>query len=90
MNLHRLVAATAATTLVGGLALAHGFADRRIHVSSDHYRYKSVDLRNRGVRLVRQRSKAPCVQGRTWGYTARKLWVTKGCAGDFAYTERRR
>lgn len=36
-----------------------------------------------GVRLERQRSKADCIEGRTWGYDRRGIWVDQGCAGDF-------
>jgi len=37
-----------------------------------------------GVRIVRQRSKAPCIYGRTWGYDERGIWVDRGCRADFA------
>jgi hypothetical protein len=33
--------------------------------------------------LVRQRSKAACIENRTWGYDGRSIWVDQGCAGDF-------
>jgi len=36
-----------------------------------------------GARIVRQRSEAPCVQGQTWGYGRRGIWVDRGCRGDF-------
>jgi hypothetical protein len=36
-----------------------------------------------GVQLVRQRSEAPCVQGQTWGYGRRGIWVDRGCRADF-------
>jgi DUF3011 family protein len=36
-----------------------------------------------GVRLVNQRSGSPCVQGQTWGYDARGIWVDRGCRADF-------
>ena len=35
------------------------------------------------VRLVRQRSKSPCVQGRTWGVGRNGIWVDRGCRADF-------
>jgi hypothetical protein len=38
----------------------------------------------RGVRMVRQRSGSPCIQGRTWGYDHRGVWVDRGCRADFA------
>jgi hypothetical protein len=37
-----------------------------------------------GVRLVRQRSDAPCRQGSTWGYDRGGIWVDRGCRADFA------
>src|SRR5579875_1612260 len=38
----------------------------------------------RGAQLVRQTSKAACVQGRTWGFDRGSIWVDKGCGGTFA------
>jgi hypothetical protein len=37
-----------------------------------------------GVRIVKQRSDSPCVQGSTWGYTRKGIWVDKGCRAEFA------
>lgn len=37
----------------------------------------------RGVRLVRQASQSPCIQGRTWGWDRRGIWVDRGCRADF-------
>jgi Protein of unknown function (DUF3011) len=36
-----------------------------------------------GVRLTNQRSGSPCVQGQTWGYDNRGIWVDRGCRADF-------
>lgn len=41
-----------------------------------------ADVR-RGVQLVRQLSSAPCVQGRTWGYSRNGVWVADGCRAEF-------
>ena len=38
----------------------------------------------RGVRLVNQRSGSPCVQGSTWGYNSKGVWVDRGCRADFS------
>ena len=38
---------------------------------------------NRDVRLVRQISGSPCIQGSTWGVDREGLWVDKGCRADF-------
>ncbi len=39
-----------------------------------------------GVRLIRQRSEARCIQGQTWGYGKRGIWADRGCRADFAVT----
>jgi len=36
-----------------------------------------------GVRLVRQLSRSACVQGRSWGFTDRGIWVRDGCRAEF-------
>jgi hypothetical protein len=36
-----------------------------------------------GVRLIRQRSEAACIQGQTWGYGKRGIWADRGCRADF-------
>jgi hypothetical protein len=38
---------------------------------------------HRGVTLVRQVSKSPCVKGDTWDFDRNRIWVTEGCAADF-------
>ncbi len=45
-------------------------------------RYCSADNR-RGVQLVRQLSRAPCIEGRTWGRDGRGVWVSGGCRAEF-------
>ena len=45
--------------------------------------YCAVDTRG-GVQLLRQRSGSPCVQGQTWGYDRRGVWVDRGCRADFS------
>ncbi len=45
--------------------------------------YCSVNTRG-GVQMVNQRSGSPCVQGQTWGYDNRGIWVDRGCRADFA------
>jgi len=39
-----------------------------------------------GVRIIRQRSDAPCIEGQTWGYGKRGIWVDRGCRADFRVT----
>lgn len=42
----------------------------------------NVDTRG-GVRLVRQESRSPCIQGRTWGVDRQGIWVANGCRARF-------
>lgn len=35
------------------------------------------------VRLSRQRSRSPCIEGQTWGYDRNAIWVDQGCRADF-------
>jgi hypothetical protein len=36
-----------------------------------------------GVRLSRQLSRSPCIEGQTWGWDRRGIWVGNGCRGEF-------
>lgn len=55
-----------------------------ITCASQNYRYTLCDTETRGgVRLVNQISRAECVEGRSWGYDRRGVWVDQGCAGEF-------
>jgi hypothetical protein len=47
--------------------------------------YCSTGERISNVRLVYQQSKASCIQGRTWGYDDRGIWVTEGCSAEFDF-----
>ncbi len=38
---------------------------------------------NTSIRLVRQRSEAQCIQGRTYGFDRNRIWVDRGCRADF-------
>jgi hypothetical protein len=44
---------------------------------------------SRGVQLTNQRSGSPCVQGQTWGFDGRNIWVDRGCRADFLTMMRR-
>ena len=56
----------------------------RVKVESDDGRYKSKRIDTRGgVRLLRTLSDAPCIQGRSWGYDRDRIWVDRGCRGEF-------
>ena len=59
--------------------------------NGDIIRCESSDGRTRecaantraGVQLVRQLSRAACIQGRTWGYGRNGIWVSDGCRAEF-------
>lgn len=48
-----------------------------------------VDGAIRDVRLMRQLSRAACVEGRTFGFDRDSIWVTDGCRGEFLVTASR-
>jgi hypothetical protein len=55
-----------------------------IRCESENRRPRHCDLDTRGgVRISRKLSDAPCVQGRTWGYDSRGVWVSEGCRAEF-------
>jgi len=37
-----------------------------------------------GVEIIRQKSEAACIYGRTWGVSGDSIWVDRGCRADFA------
>jgi hypothetical protein len=39
---------------------------------------------SRGIVLLRSTGDAPCLLGRTWGYDQSSVWVSDGCAAEFA------
>ena len=84
-NAMRVLAALLAVVFVGG-GLSHATPQRgeQVFCASDNGRrnYCGADTRG-GVRLWRQRSDAPCIAGRTWGYDRRGIWVDRGCRADF-------
>jgi Protein of unknown function (DUF3011) len=51
--------------------------------SDDMRRHYCPVNTSQGVRLVNQRSQSPCVQGQTWGFDRRGVWVDRGCRADF-------
>lgn len=59
----------------GGQVIACHSNDRR-------QQYCDARIR-RDVRLVRQDSRSPCVEGRTWGWDRRGVWVSDGCRAQF-------
>ena len=63
--------------------------DARIGCESSNGRYKLCQVAIRGnVRLVREHSRADCIEGQSWGWSEAGIWVDRGCRGEFTYTPR--
>jgi hypothetical protein len=59
------------------------YATERFKLESDGGRKtKRIDTTG-GVKLIRRLSDRPCVQGRSWGYDSRQVWVDDGCRAEF-------
>lgn len=54
----------------------------RCESENQRTRHCNVDTRG-GVRLSRRLSDASCVEGRSWGYDRRGIWVSRGCRAEF-------
>ena len=51
---------------------------------SDNARTRHCDADTRGgVRMSRQLSDSPCIEGRSWGYDRSGVWVSQGCRAEF-------
>ena len=62
------------------------FAQRISCESRDYQRnYCATGSQVTKAWLINQSSEAACIQGRTWGYDGRGIWVDSGCAAAFAY-----
>lgn len=61
-----------------------GIGGRVFRCESDDGRYTECAANTRaGVQLVRQLSRAACIEGRTWGYGRGGIWVAQGCRAEF-------
>ena len=61
-----------------------------ITCSSNHGERVYCEADTRGdVRLTRQISGTPCVEGSTWGADRRGIWVDHGCRAEFSITRDR-
>ena len=66
------------------LSSTQALASERITCESRNNRYHHcrVDTDNR-VKLKQQLSDAPCIEGQTWGYDKKGVWVDQGCRAEF-------
>jgi hypothetical protein len=60
----------------------------RIKCESNDERRHQCDANIGGdVRISRQISGTPCVEGRTWGWNQNGIWVDNGCRAEFEFRE---
>lgn len=65
--------------------------DIEFQCNSDGYQYRMCQVdtgRGGDVRLTRQISNTPCIEGRTWGWNRAGVWVDQGCAAVFRVSRR--
>jgi len=74
--------------LIAGAASAQGYARdgyaEVVRCESRDYRQIWCDADTRGgAAIVNQLSETACIEGRTWGWDRRGVWVSGGCRGEF-------
>jgi hypothetical protein len=81
-----LMAAAAAGTLLAAPVAQAQPRGRTVLCESQDGRYHECRMPAdaRRVQLVRQISDSRCDEGRSWGQRGGKIWVDKGCRGEFA------
>ncbi len=79
----RLLAIPAFLALLAGASPAA--AQNYVQCESREYQYQFCPIPQGATRvtLVEQRSRTACVEGRSWGWDRRGVWVTGGCDGVF-------
>ncbi|QWP79434.1 DUF3011 domain-containing protein [Lysobacter sp. K5869] len=61
-----------------------GGGGREISCESNNNRQNRCNMSiRRDVRLIRQSSGSPCIEGQTWGWDRSGVWVSNGCRGRF-------
>ena len=61
-----------------------GYGGQVFRCESSDNRVRECAANTRGgVQLVRQLSRAACIQGRSWGYSRSGIWVSEGCRAEF-------
>ncbi len=68
---------------------AVAFAERMRCSSVDYkYTFCRTDRPIERVRIVKRYSKRACIEGRSWGWDRRGIWVNHGCDADFDFRMR--
>jgi len=87
---YSIVFACGAAALLGAVDFAvsqvvDGSTDNLIEAEVQGLREQVLVLsRSDFIEVIEQRSQAPCIQGRTWGYQSDGIWVAQGCSAVFA------
>ncbi|OBU70474.1 hypothetical protein A9K58_00545 [Stenotrophomonas maltophilia] len=66
----------------GGWGYGGGGEVIACHSNDRRQEYCEARIR-RGVRLIRQDSRSACIEGQTWGWDRRGIWVSGGCRAQF-------
>jgi len=82
MSVLRLAFAAGVSSL---LFSAAADAQQQIRCASRNYQYQFCATGEGVTRayLVSQSSQSPCIEGRSWGWDRRGVWVTQGCDATF-------
>ena len=57
---------------------------QQVRCESDRGRERRCEIGVwKGAELTKQLSKSPCVQGHSWGWDQRGVWVSRGCRAEF-------
>ena len=72
-----------------GNEYGYGHTQRvRCESISSRTSYCRADTYGGQVRITRQLSHSPCLEGRSWGSNSRGVWVSNGCRAEFAISSR--
>ena len=84
------LAAAALTGMAGDASAQYGGGYQEVvRCESRDYRQHYCDIDSRGgVEIVNQLSDTACIEGRTWGWDRRGVWVSGGCRAEFAVAGR--
>lgn len=63
----------------------------RVRCRSEGYNYRMCQIdtgRGSMVRIAKQLSGTPCIEGRNWGWNRAGIWVDQGCGAEFIVDRR--
>ena len=67
-----------------GVAAVDKLGPQQVRCESDRGRERRCEVGVwQGARMTKQLSKSPCVQGHSWGWDQRGVWVSRGCRAEF-------